>query len=54
MFIVIILYGKMHEIQERPHSSVDRALPSGGRSPRSSRGGGIENSRHPADFFYIF
>jgi hypothetical protein len=23
-----------------PHSSVDRALPSGGKNPRSSRGGG--------------
>jgi hypothetical protein len=42
MFFVILLYGKMHEIQVRPHSSVDRALPSGGRNPRSSRGGGTE------------
>ena len=24
----------------RPHSSVDRALPSGGKNPRSNRGGG--------------
>ena len=25
-----------------PHSSVDRALPSGGKNPRSSRGGGTK------------
>ena len=30
---------------KRPHSSVDRALPSGGRSPRSSRGGGTDLDR---------
>ena len=26
-----------------PHSSEDRALPSGGRNPRSSRGGGMND-----------
>ena len=31
--------GKIPE-QFSPHSSVDRALPSGGKNPRSSRGGG--------------
>ena len=31
-----------------PHSSVDRALPSGGKDPRSSRGGGI---RHNINLF---
>jgi hypothetical protein len=33
---------------DRPHSSVDRALPSGGKNPRSSRGGGTKNAHSHA------
>ena len=39
--------GKILAKSHRPHSSEDRALPSGGRDPRSSRGGGTIQAQSP-------
>lgn len=40
-------------IDERPYSSVDRALPSGGRSLRSNRSRGIAQHKTPSGRFML-
>ena len=43
--------GKIQYALTCPHSSVDRALPSGGKNPRSSRGGGtLQELSSPSNY----